>query len=236
MRTVTSAFLGITALLCSAVPGLRADTIAVSGMGSSIPSGFCGDFFLCPPLDLTMPQFDPALGTLQSIGFNLSVGQQVIFGINDLADPLIGAPYEVTVVGGITSAGLPVNAQGSEIVDTESNGEGQVGMACCFFDQTLNASGKDSNPLDLAAFEGLAGVDVLFEPFGSAMVTQSVNDWPFAGAVKFIEYTGTLDLAYTYIPVVPEPRGYAVLLGLAFIAAARSSVDRKSQVCRCPNS
>ncbi|MGP0074478.1 MAG: choice-of-anchor E domain-containing protein [Bryobacteraceae bacterium] len=244
--------LSLAALFCGAVFGARADTISFSGGGFGITSsGFsCDEFSACVPLPINVPQFDPSLGTLQSIEITLSVSQDVGFGINDEYDPTIGAPYEVNIVGGINASSmfpsLPNNIQGQTTLNEVSTGSGMIyyygAPLGAVFTQTLSASGIDSNPLDFSGFEGTGSCEslspelysdlmstggsgtqfegtgclgLLYEPYGSAEVTaDSVDQWPIAG-IRFISDVGTLDITYTYEPV-PEPRGYAVLFGLAF--------------------
>ncbi len=226
--------LRLALMVCAVALCASPNSIDVSG--SSPPPGelacIGGGFpSSCQAMEIDVPQFNPTLGTLQSITFDFSATQVIYWGVNDISVP-VGDPYTVTVSGSLFTEALPINTQGQEMVSFTSTDSRQIsGSPPIFFGNIFSASGSDTSPSDLGAFEGTGSLAVLFTADVSAIVTKQVegHNAPFAG-IHYVQDYGTLNLTYNYTPV-PEPRYYGLSILLPIVAVGYRRLRARRSSC-----
>jgi len=194
------------------------------------------------PFDETLSfnLFDPALGTLISVSWNLSITNQngALVIDNDSANSVtvqsdIGASVTLALPTGSTSPTLPITSVASSFVRTNTLGPDDGDGA------TISSTGPDgilrTNPLVLPS---IGGAIFLADPSsyigsGSFNVLARVTDVSpisfISGAslsdiqteITSVDSIGTFQLNYDYTPI-PEPGSLALaLFGLVSLAAAR---------------
>jgi hypothetical protein len=188
---------GLTDLLTGTAP------LSVSGNGSTSPT-----FTLDNPT-LAIAQFDPLLGTLDSvtIGFTLGYSASAYFGTTN-------AMAELRTVGGtLFLGGYGYNGTGG------SNGAyGVAGNTSTFpfsisHDWTANRNGGGFNPAIWPALQGSG--TVLWKYDGNMKF--SLNDYaPEANGTALLT-SANLTVTYGYTPQIPEPATYAAIVGVGVL-------------------
>ncbi len=194
------------------------------------------------PFDETLSfnRFNPALGTLNSVSWNLSITNRdgALTIDNDSANSVtiqsdIGASVTLALPSGLTGPRLPITSVASSFVRTNTlgpdNGDGS----------TIDPTGPDgilrTNPLvlpsnggavfsvDPSSYEGTSPFNVL------ARVTDVSSISFISGAslsdiqteLTSVDSTGTFQLNYDFTPI-PEPASVALaLFGLVTMVTAR---------------
>jgi len=166
-----------------------------------------------PQIEMDVPQFNPALGQLESIGYSFRTNQDIQYDV--LGSDTLGA-YELDFVSSIASSALGINTGVTGSADWLDVYTLFVGAE---FGTVLSQSGIDSNLLDLGMFTGTGTAPVLFEPsvaidgscglsaadcYSEAIIT------PIDGVRENIQLSATY--AYT-----PEPRWAVVILAGLFL-------------------
>ena len=181
-------------------------SLSVSGNGSTSPT-----FTLDNPT-LSIAQFDPLLGTLDSvtIGFTLGYSASAYFGTTE-------ATAELRTVGGtLFLGGYGYNGTGG------SNGAyGIAGNTSNFpvsisHNWTANRNGGGFNPALWPALQGSG--TVLWEYAGN--MKYSLNDFAPAANGSAHLTSANLTVTYGYTPQIPEPATYAVILGVGVLGMA----------------
>lgn len=164
---------------------------------------------------IEVPQFNPALGTLESIHYSFSDVQIVEFAANDDTDP-IGAPFTITV----TPLGVS-DTLDFEVTKTPQSdiyfvtGIRQVGMPLEGDTFILSNSGT-LIPADAFLGTGALAVDFTSNPTVSSPDASAIGVNVRLFSVQDIP---ALDISYEYTSV-PEPRAL-FLIGLATLLIAR---------------
>jgi hypothetical protein len=169
-------------------------------------------------------QFDPALGTLQSISFSFSDLQIFGFGINDIS-ATVGETAQIIATGSVSSSILPINLSSTQTKVYIA------GPCLCehIFQGGFNGGGAFSAPGELFA-PAFIGTGTVAVDFTSAPVLQvlplSTN---LFGGINFVQDFETLDITYNYTPV-PEPSPVCLaLLGIVAIVCVRARSVRATQ-------
>ena len=201
------------ALRADSTPG--AGTITVTSTGSYFNAFTNVDDCAngpCSPFNISVPQFDPSLGTLTSITWTFTDSQQYYGGMNDMYDPLIGDPTTWTTTEGDESAQLGLDASDSQFNSTVTCGCRQISMGGFWNMDNIQASGTvpDDNP-----FIGTGTLNIPITPFVSATFPRSSKGWVDA-AILSTEDGATLTVTETY--TTPEPSGSIAVLAVAFLA------------------
>ena len=181
--------------------------------------------------DFEFPQFNPNLGTLQSVSYVFTDTQQIYSNFDSQSDEYYDTvvPYSYAITGTttdpITGALLSASQQESGVVDPANGGP----ICICIGYVYLNLESSGTT-LNLAPYigtgncEGSGCVNIAGSP-GNAGGNFDFEDLVY-GLYADFQDTETLTLTYSYSPAsaVPEPRGLAgvvsaLLLGLAAFAA-----------------
>jgi hypothetical protein len=153
-----------------------------------------------------IPQFDPSLGTLDSMNFTVSAGEVVIMPIDncneDGPSPTVDYSYDITTGFSIF---------GSSVEGTQS-GTGSAGSTCGGFHEpgystNITGSGSVSDP------SPYIGTGVVLIPTDNAFASGLFSDGggPPSAGFFILQYSATLDVTYDYISV-PEPGTLALTL------------------------
>ena len=215
----------ITLLIFLAFTIAHADTIDLLVTGTSNGIDDCVNFPGCSPFDISIPQFDPSLGTLTSVAWSFTDYQQFYGGYNDLSDPIPGDQFTWSTTEGDESNLLGLTASNSQVNSGEACGCRQISMGGWWSEDSLDATGvvPDDSP-----FIGIGTLNIPITPFVSASFpTTESGAWVVAG-ILFIEDSATLTLTETYtaaaadptfgadvIASTPEPRYGAFLLAIS---------------------
>jgi hypothetical protein len=214
----------------SVIAVVRADTIVLTGTYQTTVQDDCG-FPGCSPFSISIPQFDPSLGTLTSIAWTFTDGQQYYGGINDIGDPLIGDPFTWTTTEGDASSVLGLDVSNSQFNEgVNICGCNQISMGGWWSEDSLDATGvvPDDSP-----FIGTGTLNIPITPFVSASFPTSSNGEVEAG-ILFTEDSASLTVTETYTALdptadpVPEPKGSIVALAPAFLLLVQLDARRRS--------
>jgi hypothetical protein len=179
----------------------------------------------CPSsVDFTMPQFDPALGTLNSISWEFTAGERVFIDVDNCTTGF-EAPeinYSYTITAGDTILGKSgQNAQSG----TGTEGTHCAGVFDPFYANAFSISGSVS---DKNLFIGTGTVNIPVTSF----ISGSVDTDRLVGVGFFSEEEfDTLDLSYTYTSAAPEP-SLGIVLALGVVGMA--GWHRCRNLCSCP--
>lgn len=208
----------------------NADSITVDPVsqdGGGLVTGFPATY--SNQILLVIPQFNPSLGTLQSIDYSFTDNQQLSWGLNDEGLPA-GIPFQITFTGAVTSVAdtysqfsvsLPIDSAYTSVIEGTTNGQGQniSGVDYLYFSDVMTASGTTYSD----SFIGTGFVGVAFNASAFAQGNYPV----FATLTGYSNSDDiALDLTYNYTPV-PEPRYGWILLVAASGVLARLGRDRK---------
>ena len=166
-----------------------------------------------PTVNVSTPQFDPALGTLQSAATTITGSIGIAF---EFFNTGAGAPYDILVTDTLSLAGIP----GLFVEDV--TGAIPAGQAAFITPPVTFPFGPVDRSVPLQVASGVGTWNQLYSlPFPAL----TINAGP-AVALPAIFITGSSVTTYTYSPAatpVPEPRG-SYLLGacLAFCMLVRN--------------
>jgi len=165
----------------------------------------------CPSFDITVPQFNPSLGTLGSVTWSFTDYTLITLFLNEYPGD---QPYSLDVTAEDTSSVLGLDATSTQ----ESAGSGLGGDLDYYFpiSSVLTASGiaPDSSP-----FLGTGMISVVVTP--SAFVSNGTgpdegNGGLIVGLLGANDYA-QLTVTYNVVPT-PEPRGGTAFLLIAFLS------------------
>ena len=199
---------GTTLLFCAlsvfVAPGLCHGDIITCSTTTPIPS---------TPTDwigtLSFPQFDPALGTLQSVEIDLSGSIATILTVtNNAASASSGHVYthlEMTVqdIGG--NLDTPIDVDGPSFHYALASH--QV-VTSDLLTSSFGSSDTYTDPAVLAEFTGAGSVTLNSGTFTETALYNTGGN-TYARQVTDADLTG--DVAYTYVHTVPDPAGLTVL-------------------------
>ncbi len=202
-----------------------ADSVTVeSNFSFGVPvvdyvGGFYTDNFF-----VVFPQFNPSLGTLQSIDYSFTDFETLLWGFNDVDEPA-GIPFQVIFSGELkggpnsccASNGLPIDIKYTSTIDDVTTGRDRdiSNGGSISFDPPFSSSGTSYS--GFGDFIGTSDAGVGFLATASIMgppIYPVFVQFNGAGGSDF----GVLDLTYNYIPT-PEPRWIAPLTMLVALAA-----------------
>lgn len=161
---------------------------------------YCGpEEWTCSPFTITVPQFNPALGSLDAVAWLISDEIHFQWGINDMMAQTLPAPYDFALAEGVSSDVLGLNASNTQ---ERSGSLGWYGNSYdAVMDETyLTASGF---ALDSSPFIGSGSINVAIQPL--------LSDQNFATLAAFPMLLGEWDqftLAVVYdapASAIPEP-------------------------------
>lgn len=192
------------------------NTVTFDGLESNPPQNTFFEIFPNPATyTILVPQFNPQLGTLESIDYSISDSQFVLYSVNDGSTEL-NLPYTLTVTPGASSNALNANLTAPAKSDTYTTvGSRQLSSPLEGFQFALSGSGT-VNPIGAFIGTGFTSVDFTSSPtvdspdaaeIGVRVGVFSVQDHP------------VLDITYNFTSV-PEPRAL-FLIGLATLLIAR---------------
>ncbi len=170
----------VLVIFLSAAAVASADTIVLTGTNPANCEDGCAPlspdycFDTCSPFNISIPQFDPSLGTLTSVTWTFTDYQQYYGGANDMYDPLIGDPYTWTTTEGDQSDLLGLDASNSQLNYGVVCGCEQISMGGWFSTNNLEATGLAP---DDSQFIGTGIVNIPITPFASASFPTSSNGW-----------------------------------------------------------
>jgi len=172
------------------------------------------------PFDFYFSDFNPSLGTLDSMNWSLAGGQTVLIYIPncDGFNPVTPLNYTYTITGGF-------DLLGSSVGNTQS-GSGTVGNTCGGFQtpavqESISGSGTVSDP---TPFIGTEGQFVEVTGFASGVVSVD-GGFSVQPVMDAVEGNGTLTVTYDYTPT-PEPRmPFLILIGCGLVALARRKLS-----------
>ncbi len=195
-------------LLVALASLLAADTLTVTATQTEFPESTDCQFDLaCLPVELDVPEFNPALGSLVSISYQFSA-DQIMEWMWEASPP---DSFTIDLTQGVSSSNLGIAASAMQaFVDTdniyESSGfEFPYGAG-------LSSSGTVTDLGDLEAFTGTGTTAELIQPFGSTIPTE--DDGVYAQVEGITQSSMSLTVTYNY---VPEPRWAVVMLAVAII-------------------
>jgi hypothetical protein len=176
-------------------------------------------------------QFDPSLGTLQSVDYTFTDVQSFDWGWNDEEVPFQfpGLPYQITFDTAVDSLGSPFIGLSKTSTQTFccANGTHLMSFSDAFFGQTVTASGEFDSGLNqfigtsFTGFGDFQGTGTLpstfYRIFPDPQNPSKFYD-VFFGLHSITDYD-TVQVTYNYTPAVPEPRYTAVLVSLCLLAA-----------------
>jgi len=177
-----------------------------------------------------IPQFNPSLGTLQSVDYTFTDTQNAVWGFNDITLPP-GLPFSFTMDSTLQSEDFPFIGFSSSKTDVGiTSGQHDISFTEINSTTTYIATGEFNSGLN-----GFIGTSFLsFGQFQSTAgpsngIVPLDNNVVYIGMHDVTDYA-TVQLTYNYTPAVPEPRGYSVLITLLLIAVvARHRRLRKRQ-------
>lgn len=177
---------------------------------------------------LNFQKFNPALGTLTSVKFDLYsnlAGSVLLTNYNDdAADVPVTLNVSVFLDRPDNSNLVLINASLFNTVITVAGGGGTGGTSNGFL---VHNSATYSGPGDLALFSGPGSINTLITAQANSTVAGDGIDVQFATTAD-----GYGTVTYAYTPAVPEPGSYAMLLlGLGLMGTlARRQQVRARQV------
>jgi hypothetical protein len=191
--------------------------ICEQGVGVSLGS--------CPPFDVLVPEFNPALGILNAIQWSFTDYQQYLVGVNDEYNPQ-GVTYSFTNTGGDSAPLLNMTVSKTQTVN---------GVVLNPYNATNISEGSSWDINMLMASGTLTGDDVDpfigTEPVVNIVVTPFLSQSPVvasSGGYVFAALWGVMDgpeltVTYDYTTATPAPIGTPEPRdGIAFLAAAFS--------------
>lgn len=184
----------------------------------------------CEPFELDVPEFNPAIGTLDSITFTFTDTQTVVGGVSTLYLPADDT-YSYTNTEGDTSTQLGLDVSATQTVNCLSNCSGfnisedpETTVNHLVISGTLTGA-------EMAAFFGTGYSALFITPFLDAAGGVISSDGNLVGVVLYeVTDDATLEITYNDSPagVVPEPRWLSGFLALGF---ATFVVLRRRHMC-----
>jgi hypothetical protein len=172
----------------------------------------------CEPFELDVPEFNPVIGTLDSITFTFTDTQTVVGGVSALYLPADDT-YSYTNTEGDTSTQLGIGVSATQTVNCLSNCSGfnisedpETTVNHLVVSGTLTGAEMD-------AFIGTGYLALFVTPFLDAAGGVISSDGNLVGVVLY-EVTDDASLQITYndspAGVIPEPRWISGFLALGF--------------------
>jgi hypothetical protein len=179
----------------------------------------------CQPFDFTIPQFNPELGSLDSVTWTITDSQQYYAGSDNEGPYPLPESYSFTYTEGDSSSLLGLNASDTETVSGTAYSYWTIGASSGWYSDSISASGTapDSNP-----FVGTGTMQIAVTPF----LSENILIWSVLPAIQDVEDDATLTVTYNDASVVPEPRysGYGMIGLICLIALCRRFSRRSATV------
>jgi hypothetical protein len=192
--------------LSASLASASAYTYTATGGGTSSLCGVDGNYDEpCGAYSLEIPQFDPALGTLESVEWTLTDGQSFLTGFNDI-DQTPGQEFNYTTIGSDQSVMLGLNSSATDIMNAVTCGCRDVSGGSGDSDDLLLASGAVPNTSPFIG-TGMAYIEILPSIDATDAVLTDGQDVgnQIITAAWGLKDNATLQITYV---ATPEARGY----------------------------
>jgi hypothetical protein len=194
---------------------LFAETVSYPTQNFPFPSPSCFvEFGPCEPIFIPVLQFDPSLGSLNSLTWTLSDFQTVRISIDNDCQP---EPPLVSYSFSFTSSSSFLGVTGTETQSGSGTAYGSCsGFQDLYYPATVQLSGSVS---DLAPYLGTGVVTTDLEV--SSQLAATLDTSAIGGDIFLEDLGGEFTVTYDYTPV-PEPRTQTLtVVGCACLLMAR---------------
>jgi hypothetical protein len=212
-------------IVMSSVVAARADTVSYTSFISGDLN--CNSEFPCEIFSLSVPQFDPTLGTLSGVSWTFADFQQYVIYLGE-SSVTSGEMYTFSYTEGDVSAILGLDASTMEEEYWTTCG---CDRSLQDFDAINDEVGASGTVPDDSPFVGTGSVAIQVQPFFDASfpLIAPPNGGSVYPGIGGVSDSMTLTVTYDYA-ATPEPSGGVIVLGVAFLIALGLKAHRTIKV------